>query len=161
MIWSIWPSAAARSVSTSPVASVTILYPRSASQPCLSARALAAAGSSWSGTRSITTRSGKDTKSQICGPTGVCRLKPRLAKRRSEAHEALCSGRITRDGRPLKPGYTVRPGDVIVLHYATKYLTVRVREVPERVTPALKAADLYDVVDERRDEPAEWFGRPT
>ena len=35
------------------------------------------------GTRSITTRSGKETKSQICGPIGVCRLKPRLAKRRS------------------------------------------------------------------------------
>jgi len=51
----------------------------------------------------------------------------------------------------------VRPGDVIVLHYATKYVTVRVVEVPERVTPALRPADLYVVLDEKRDEPADWL----
>jgi ribosomal 50S subunit-recycling heat shock protein len=67
------------------------------------------------------------------------------------------NGRITRDGRPLKPGYVVKPGDVLVLHYATKYLTVRVLEVPERVTPALRTAVLYEVLEERRDEPADWL----
>lgn len=82
----------------------------------------------------------------------------RLAKRRSEAHDALVAGRITRDGRTLKPGYDVKPGDVLVLHYATKYLTVRVLEVPERVTPALRNATLYEVLEERRDEPADWLG---
>jgi ribosomal 50S subunit-recycling heat shock protein len=67
------------------------------------------------------------------------------------------NGRITRDGRPLKPGYTVKPGDVLVLHYATKYLTVRVIDVPERVTPAVRTAQLYEVLDEKRDEPADWL----
>jgi ribosomal 50S subunit-recycling heat shock protein len=81
-----------------------------------------------------------------------------LAKRRSEAHEALLAGRITRDGRPLKPGYDVKPGDVLELHYARKFLTVRVLHVPEKVTPALKAIALYEVVAERRDEPADWLG---
>ena len=81
----------------------------------------------------------------------------RLAKRRSEAHEALVAGRITRDGRPMKPGYEVKPGDVLVIHYATKYLTVRVLEVPMRVTPALRDQPLYEVVEERRDEPADWL----
>jgi ribosomal 50S subunit-recycling heat shock protein len=81
----------------------------------------------------------------------------RLAKRRSEAHEALVAGRITREGRALKPGYEVKPGDVLVLHYATKYLTVRVLEVPERVTPALRNATLYEILEERRDEPADWL----
>src|SRR5579864_5897353 len=47
----------------------------------------------------------------------------RLSKRRSEAHEALVHGRITKDGRPLKPGYDVHPGDVLEIHYATKFLT--------------------------------------
>ena len=51
----------------------------------------------------------------------------------------------------------MKPGDVIVLHYATKYVTVRVVEVPERVTPALRPADLYVVLDEKRDEPADWL----
>jgi ribosomal 50S subunit-recycling heat shock protein len=81
----------------------------------------------------------------------------RLAKRRSEAHEALVAGRITRDGRALKPGYDVKAGDVLVLHYASKFLTVRVLEVPERVTPAVRKATLYEVLDERRDEPADWL----
>jgi ribosomal 50S subunit-recycling heat shock protein len=77
----------------------------------------------------------------------------RLAKRRSEAHEALEHGRITRDGKPLKPGYQVRPGDVLEIHYATKFVTVRVREVPLRVTPAVQPADLYEILDTRNDEP--------
>ena len=80
----------------------------------------------------------------------------RLAKRRSEAHEALEHGRITRDGKPLKPGYQVKPGDVLEIHYATRFVTVRVREVPLRVTPATKPAELYEILDSRRDE-AEWI----
>lgn len=80
----------------------------------------------------------------------------RLAKRRSEAHEALEHGRITRDGQALKPGYQVKPGDVLEIHYATKFLTVRVREVPLRVTPSTKPADLYEILGSRRDE-AEWL----
>jgi ribosomal 50S subunit-recycling heat shock protein len=80
----------------------------------------------------------------------------RLAKRRSEAHEALENGRITRDGKPLKPGYQVKVGDVLEIHYATRFVTVRVREVPLRVTPSLKPADLYETLDSRRDE-AEWL----
>lgn len=80
----------------------------------------------------------------------------RLAKRRSEAHEALEHGRITREGRALKPGYQVKPGDVLEIHYASKYVTVRVREVPLRMTPAVKPADLYEILDSRKDE-AEWL----
>jgi len=80
----------------------------------------------------------------------------RLAKRRSEAHEALEHGRITRDGKPLKPGYQVKAGDVFEIHYATRFVTVRVREVPLRVTPSVKPADLYEILDSRRDE-AEWL----
>lgn len=79
----------------------------------------------------------------------------RLAKRRSEAHEALEHGRITKDGKTLKPAYQVKPNDVLVIHYATKFVTVRVREVPLRVTPAVKPATLYEILDSRGDEP-EW-----
>jgi ribosomal 50S subunit-recycling heat shock protein len=80
----------------------------------------------------------------------------RLSKRRSEAHEALVHGRITKDGKELKPGYQVKPGDVLEIHYATKYVTVVVREVPLRMTPGVKPADLYEIVGQRRDEPSEW-----
>jgi ribosomal 50S subunit-recycling heat shock protein len=80
----------------------------------------------------------------------------RLAKRRSEAHEALEHGRITRESKALKPGYQVKPGDVLEIHYATKFVTVRIREVPLRVTPGVKPADLYEILDSRKDE-AEWL----
>jgi len=85
----------------------------------------------------------------------------RLAKRRSEAHEALVNGRIAKDGKNLKPGYDVKVGDVLELHYARKFVTVRVLQVPERVTPSLRAAELYEILGERRDEPADWLGDPT
>ncbi|HKU81887.1 MAG TPA: RNA-binding S4 domain-containing protein [Candidatus Tumulicola sp.] len=81
----------------------------------------------------------------------------RLSKRRSEAHEALEHGRVTKGGKPLKPGYQVKPGDVLEIHYATRYVTVAVRDVPLRVTPALKPAELYDVIETRRDEPSDWI----
>jgi len=81
----------------------------------------------------------------------------RLAKRRSEAHEALVNGRIMGGGQPLKPGYDVKVGDVLELHYSRKYLTVRLLHVPERVTPALRDIVMYEVLAERRDEPADWL----
>lgn len=80
----------------------------------------------------------------------------RLSKRRSEAHEALEHGRITKDGKPCKPGYQVRAGDVLDIHYATRFVTVRVLDVPLRVTPSVKPADLYEVLGQRKDEPSEW-----
>jgi ribosomal 50S subunit-recycling heat shock protein len=80
----------------------------------------------------------------------------RLSKRRTEAHEALEHGRITKNGQPLKPAYQVKPGDVLEIHYATKFVTVRVREVPLRMTPGVKAAELYDIVSSRNDEETHW-----
>ena len=81
----------------------------------------------------------------------------RLAKRRAEAKDGIEAGRITKDGRALKPGYEVKAGDVIVLHYRTKFLTVRVIDVPTRILPSLKPADLYAIVDERKDDPLDWL----
>ncbi|GAC1360983.1 MAG: RNA-binding S4 domain-containing protein [Vulcanimicrobiaceae bacterium] len=81
----------------------------------------------------------------------------RLSKRRSEAHEALEHGRITKDGRALKPGYQVKAGDVLLIHYATKFVTVLVRDVPLRMTPGVKPAELYEILDQRRDEPTDWI----
>jgi ribosomal 50S subunit-recycling heat shock protein len=80
----------------------------------------------------------------------------RLSKRRTEAHEALEHGRITKGGKVVKPGYQVKPGDVLEIHYSTRFVTVRVREVPLRMTPSVRPADLYEVLETRKDDPAEW-----
>ncbi|MBV8424432.1 MAG: RNA-binding S4 domain-containing protein [Candidatus Eremiobacteraeota bacterium] len=82
----------------------------------------------------------------------------RLAKRRTEAKEALDAGRIFDvRGRALKPGYDVKPGDVLEIHYARKILTVRVESVPARVLPNLKPIDLYTILGERKDDPGQWL----
>jgi len=80
----------------------------------------------------------------------------RLAKRRAEAKDGSKRGgsprTIARSSRLRRQG-----GDVLVIHYRTKFLTVRVLLVPERVLPSLKPADLYEIVDERKDDPADWL----
>jgi len=81
----------------------------------------------------------------------------RLAKRRAEAKDGIDAGRITLEGRVLKPGYDVKVGDVLVIHYRTRFVTVRVLMVPERVLPSLKPADMYELVEERRDDPRDWL----
>jgi ribosomal 50S subunit-recycling heat shock protein len=80
----------------------------------------------------------------------------RLAKRRAEAKDGIEAGRITKDGRVLKPGYDVKVGDVLVIHYRTKFLTVRVADVPARVLPSLVPAALYEIVEERKDDARDW-----
>jgi len=80
----------------------------------------------------------------------------RLAKRRAEAKDGIEAGRITKEGRALKPGYEVKVGDVLVIHYRTKFLTVRIAHVPERVLPSLKPAELYEILEDRQDDAREW-----
>lgn len=79
-----------------------------------------------------------------------------MAKRRAEAKDGIEAGRITKDGRALKPGYEVKVGDVLVIHYRTKFLTVRVALVPERILPSLKPAEMYEIVEERKDDVRAW-----
>ena len=81
----------------------------------------------------------------------------RLAKRRAEAKDGIEAGRITKDEKQLKPGYDVKVGDVLVIHYRTKFLTVRVAMVPERVLPSLKPAEMYEILGERKDDARDWL----
>ena len=80
-----------------------------------------------------------------------------MAKRRAEAKDGIEAGRITKDDRSLKPGYDVKVGDVLVIHYRTKFLTVRVMMVPERVLPSLKPAEMYEILDDRKDDARDWL----
>ena len=51
----------------------------------------------------------------------------------------------------------MKVGDVLVIHYRTKFLTVRVAMIPERILPSLKPAEMYEIVDERKDDAREWL----
>lgn len=81
----------------------------------------------------------------------------RLSKRRSEAKDGIDAGRVTKADRALKAGYEVKVGDVLVIHYRTKFLTVRVLLVPDRVVPSLKPTDMYEILEDRKDDPRDWL----
>jgi ribosomal 50S subunit-recycling heat shock protein len=51
----------------------------------------------------------------------------------------------------------VKVGDELVIHYRTKELTVRVLLVPERVLPSLKPAEMYEILEERKDDVRDWL----
>ena len=38
-----------------------------------------------------------------------------------------------------------------------KFLTVRVALVPERVLPSLKPAEMYEIIDEQKDDARDWL----
>lgn len=71
----------------------------------------------------------------------------RLAKRRTEAKDALDAGRIECDGRPVKPSHIVKAGDVLLIRYATRSVRVRVDSVPERSAGRSSGA-CYTVLEE-------------
>jgi len=71
----------------------------------------------------------------------------KLAKRRTEAKEALDAGRIELAGRPVKASHQVKQGDELLIHFASRDLRVRVEAVPERVGPKTKPESLYTIVD--------------
>ena len=57
----------------------------------------------------------------------------------------------------VRDGTTVKAGDVLIIHYRTRFLTVRVLLVPERVVPSLKPAEMYEIIDERKDDARDWL----
>ena len=70
----------------------------------------------------------------------------RLAKRRSEAKEALDAGRIECGGRMLKASHEVRAGEELLIHYATRDVLVRVEAVPETSGPRVKPESMYTIL---------------
>ncbi len=73
-----------------------------------------------------------------------------LAKRRAVAKEALVEGRVECAGRALKPSYRVKPGDELLIHYATRDLRVRVEAVPGRSVNRMKAETFFTVLSDVR-----------
>ena len=77
----------------------------------------------------------------------------RLAKRRTEAHDALEHGRILKGGMPLKPAYSIKVGDILEIHYSRRVVTVAIRDVPLRATPGVTPSLLYDILQTRTEDP--------
>ena len=57
----------------------------------------------------------------------------RIIKRRTVAAEACDAGRISVNGKSVKPGYDVKLGDVVEIRFGEKSLKVEILEIKETV----------------------------
>ena len=60
----------------------------------------------------------------------------RLIKRRTVANEACAGGRVSINGRTVKAGAEVKPGDILSVAFGERTLTVEVVSVDEHAARA-------------------------
>lgn len=70
----------------------------------------------------------------------------RILKRRTVAQEAASAGKISVNGREVKPSSRLKVGDVVEVAFAAGALKFRVLELKETVKKD-EAASLYEVVE--------------
>ena len=71
----------------------------------------------------------------------------RILKRRTVAQEAADAGKVSVNGKEVKPSYRVKVGDVVELAFSTGVLRFRVLDLKETVKKD-EAASLYEIVTE-------------
>lgn len=69
----------------------------------------------------------------------------RLIKRRTVAQNACDGARVEVNGKTSKPGYQVKEGDILTIHFGEKPLSVRVLKVAESVRKE-EAEAMYEVI---------------
>lgn len=70
----------------------------------------------------------------------------RLIKRRTVANEACDAQRVTANGRAVKAGYEVKPGDVLELRFGERTVRVEVLVVADNVGKADAAAMYKEIL---------------
>ena len=71
----------------------------------------------------------------------------RILKRRTVAQEAADAGKVSVNGKEVKPSYRVKVGDVVELAFSTGVLRFRVLDLKETVKKD-DAQSLYEVIGE-------------
>lgn len=69
----------------------------------------------------------------------------RILKRRTLAQEACDKGKVTVNGREVKPGHRIKAGDIVEITYTSGQLKFRIKEIKETVKKD-EAASLYEIV---------------
>ncbi|MCL1989768.1 MAG: RNA-binding S4 domain-containing protein [Defluviitaleaceae bacterium] len=72
----------------------------------------------------------------------------RIIKRRQTAKEVSDAGKISVNGKVAKSSTVLQQGDEITLHYATRTLVVKVKEIKDS-TKKEDAQLMYEIVEER------------
>jgi ribosomal 50S subunit-recycling heat shock protein len=78
-----------------------------------------------------------------------------LVKRRTQAKELCDEGAVRLNGRAVRAGKEVAPGDQLSLRLWNKVVEVEIERLPEgaaRAPSSVEARTLYRVLEERRVE---------
>ena len=70
----------------------------------------------------------------------------RIIKRRTVANEACDGSHVMVNGRPAKPSYDVKTGDIIEIAFGGRTLKVRVTEIKDSTKKA-DAGTMYEVIE--------------
>ncbi len=73
----------------------------------------------------------------------------RIIKRRPVAKEVSDAGKITLNGRTAKAATEVKPGDILIIRFGSRYLEVEILDCKENVKAA-EAKDLYRVLKQEK-----------
>ena len=71
----------------------------------------------------------------------------RLLKRRTLAQEACDGGRISANGRVVKPSYNIKMGDIIEIAFNSGAVKIEIRDIKETVRKE-DAEKLYRIITE-------------
>ena len=69
----------------------------------------------------------------------------RILKRRTLAEEACEKGKVSVNGREVKPGHRIKSGDIVEVAFAGGTVKFRVLEIKETVKKD-EAASLYEII---------------
>ena len=69
----------------------------------------------------------------------------RILKRRSVANEACGGGRVSVNGKEVKPSYSLKVGDVVEVRFASAAVKFRVKQLKETVRKD-EVDTLYEVI---------------
>ena len=69
----------------------------------------------------------------------------RILKRRTLAQEACDKGKVSINGREVKPGHQIKVGDVVEINYTSGSLKFRINEIKETVKKD-EATSLYEII---------------
>lgn len=75
----------------------------------------------------------------------------RIVKRRTIAKELVAAGRITKQGKAVKPSYQVQLNDILVIRFGNKLVTIEVLVLNENAAKAV-ADHMYKLIKEERVE---------
>lgn len=69
----------------------------------------------------------------------------RIVKRRTLAQEACDKGKVIINGKAVKPGFSVKIGDVVEVNYTDSTLKFKITDIKETVKKD-DASSLYEII---------------